>query len=79
MQNNLNYYIEQLPLLLKQLLKNNPISYSNLGLDLPARGSRYYRFENKYSHSLKYARVLRCGLKMKSKVISPCIVVQLEN
>lgn len=45
----------------------------------PARGSRYYRFENKYSHSLKYARVLRCGLKMKSKVISPCIVVQLEN
>ncbi len=45
----------------------------------PARGSRYYRFENKYSHSLKYARVLRCGLKIKNKVISPCVLVQTKD
>lgn len=48
-------------------------------IQTPPKGSRYYRFENKYSHSHKNAKVLRSGLKINNKVISPCIVIQLEN
>ncbi len=53
------------------------IQEPNSIIDTPKLGSRYYRFENKYSPKLKKCKVLRPGLKNNKTVISPCILIQV--
>ena len=64
---------------LKEEFNISVIEEPNSIINSPSSRSRYYRFENKYSADLKFARVLRCGLKTGSKVISPCIVLQSKS
>lgn len=57
----------------------NVIEEPGVIIPSPTRYSKKYLFENKYSPELKFAKVLKCGLKSGKRIISPCIVLQTDN
>jgi hypothetical protein len=75
----INNIIEAFFDILSEQFNVSIIQEPNSIIATPSPRSIYYRFDNKFSKDLKFAKVIKSGLKIGNTVISPCIVFQIKN